>query len=257
MKTMVKISVLLNVALLAGLMFLWANPRKEVAALPPALSKPEPLAHAVVQSAPPVVRSKVESKPFHWSQLLSKNDDYRDFVANLRAAGCPEPTVEDIVRGDAERAFFAKRAELNVDGTASGPWSAQAQIQLVAYLLGQSPTQEVAADTAPTSPAAHRRRPSPVQTVSMPIVMQNVDLAALGLNNGQQQVIAEVRQNFLEQVGDTNQNPKDPVFLARWQQAQIEADTRLQATLGYQVYMRYQIAGYQMALENQERPVRN
>ena len=257
MKIMMKISMLLNVILLAGLMFLWVNARKELTALPPATSKAEPLAQAMVQSTPPVVRTEVESRPFRWSQLLSKNDDYRDFVAKLRIAGCPEPTVEDIVRGDAERAFYAKRAELNVDGTASGPWSAQAQIQLVAYLLGRSPTQEVAPDTAPTSPVAHRRRLSPVQTVSMPIVMQNVDLAALGLNHGQQQVIAEVRQNFLEQVGGTNQNPKDPAFLARWQQAQIDADTRLQATLGYPVYMRYQIAGYQMALENQERPVRN
>ena len=257
MKATMKISVLLNAFLLGGLIFVWTNLRKEGAALPPAGTKVEPLSHAVVQSAPPVVRTEVESKPFHWSQLLSKNDDYRDFVANLRAAGCPEPTVEDIVRGDAERAFYAKRAELNVDGTASGPWSASAQIQLVAYLLGRSPAKEMAANLAPPSPAVHRRRPSPVQTVSMPIVMQNIDLAALGLNNDQQQAIAEVRQNFLEQVGGTNPNPKDPAFLARWQQAQMEADTRLRATLGYQVYMEYQIAGYQMALENQERPVRN
>jgi hypothetical protein len=247
----------LNAILLAVLVFIWANPRRQGATLPSVGLKIKAPVSAVTISAAPMVRTEVEPKPFRWSQLLSTNNDYRVFVAKLRVAGCPEPTVADIVRGDAERAFYAKRAELNVDGTGSGPWSAQAQLQLVAYLLGQSPTQEVAADTAPTSPAAHRRRPLPVQMVSMPIVMQNIDLAALGLNNGQKQVIAEVRQNFLEQVGGTNQNPKDPAFLARWQQAQIEADTRLQATLGYQIYMRYQIAAYQMALEDQGRPARN
>jgi hypothetical protein len=257
MKTILKISILLNAVLLGGLIFIWTNPRKVGAALPSAMTKAEPQSLALVQSGLPVMRTEAEPEPFRWGQLLSKNDDYRDFVANLRAGGCPEPTVEDIVRGDAERAFYAKRAELNVDGTESGPWSAQAQIQLVAYLLGQSATQEVAADTAPLSPTARRRQPTPVQTVSMPIVMQNIDLAALGLTNDQKQMIAEVRRNFLEQVGGTNQNPNDPAFLARWQQAQIEADTRLQATLGYQVYMQCQIAGYQMALENQERPARN
>ena len=102
MKTALKISVLLNLGLLAGLMFFWANPRKEAPALPPAVTKVE--APAPVVSAPPVVRTVVESRPFRWDQLVSTND-YRVFVANLRKAGCPEPTVEDIVRGDTERAF--------------------------------------------------------------------------------------------------------------------------------------------------------
>ncbi|MGD0087952.1 MAG: hypothetical protein ABSC24_12590 [Verrucomicrobiota bacterium] len=257
MKTTLKISILLNVLLLGALIFLWANPRKEGVALPPDVTKAGPPTPVASISAAPIVRTEVEFRPFRWSQLLSKNDDYRAFVANLRAAGCPEPTVGDIVRGDAERAFYAKRAELNVDGTESGPWSAQAQIQLVANLLGQSAAKEMAADAAAPSPAARHRQPAPVQSVSMPIVMQKIDPAALGLNNDQQQLIAEVHQHFLEQVGGTNQNPKDPAFLARWQQAQIEADTRLQAMLGYPVYMKYQIAGYQMALENQERPARN
>jgi hypothetical protein len=257
MKTMMKISVLLNAVLHGGLMFLWVNPRREGAALSPAATKAQPQPLSLVQSGLPVVRTEAEPAPFRWGQLLSKNDDYRDFVTNLRAAGCPEPTVEDIVRGDAERAFYVKRAELNVGGTESGPWSAQAQIQLVAYLLGQSPAKVMAADTAPLSPTARRRQPTPVQTISMPIVMQNIDLAALGLNHDQKQVIGEVRQDFLEQVGGTNQNPKDPAFMARWQQAQVEADARLQASLGYQVYMQCQIAGYQMALENQGRPARN
>jgi len=283
MKTTLRISILLNVFLLGGLLFLWTHPPREAATWPPAGSNIEAPVAAVTSSAAPMVRTEVEFKPFHWSQLLSKNN-YRDFVANLRAAGCPEPTVGDIVRGDAERAFYVKRAELNVDGSDPGPWSARAQIQLVAYLLGQSPTatQEVAADTAPTSPAALRRRPPPVQVVSSPIAMQSIDpaaLAALNLSDDQKQLITDVERTLLmrntdpvalnpndgqkqmgadasqsspNQAGGTMQNPQDPASLARSQQeAQMEADATLEASLGSEAYLGYKLAEEQTALKNQ------
>lgn len=40
----------------------------------------------------------VEEIPFHWSQIEST--DYREYVANLRAIGCPEQMIRDIVAAD-------------------------------------------------------------------------------------------------------------------------------------------------------------
>ncbi len=248
MKTALKISVLLNLGLLAGLMFFWANPRKEAPALPPAVTKVE--APAPVVSAPPVVRTVVESRPFRWDQLVSTND-YRVFVANLRKAGCPEPTVEDIVRGDTERAFFFERGKLHIaDANEPGPWSAQAQMEMVAFLLGETLAQEVAADTPSSQPL--RNRPRPERPASMPLVLQNIDLAALGLDDDQMQMITNTRANFLDQIGGTNQNANDPAYLARWQQAQLQADADFRVDLGPTAFWKYQeLASGQKAAEQQ------
>ena len=47
---------------------------------------------------------------FDWRQVES--DDYQTYVKNLRAVGCPEQTVQDIVAADVRQAFAAKRAEV-------------------------------------------------------------------------------------------------------------------------------------------------
>jgi hypothetical protein len=45
---------------------------------------------------------------FHWSQVESPN--YERFVANLRAIGCPEKTIRDILIRDIEKAFALRMA---------------------------------------------------------------------------------------------------------------------------------------------------
>jgi len=267
-----KLSVILNLALAGALICVWMSARTPgTASAPPTMTPAEQTsAPTVSEPAPPAApQAVVKTKPFRWNQLLSAND-YRVFVANLRAAGCPEATVEDIVRGDAERAFFLKRGELHVDGAQPGPWSAQSQMQMVAYLLGQasSPTVEVADNTAPLS-AGHsstvevadntvsppaNRPPSENSVVSTPLILRQVDLKALGLNSGQIQAFNKVRQDFLSQVGGGNQDSKnpsdsanasgatdsaDPAYVAQVQQAEDTADNQLPAVLGdaYGTYM--------------------
>jgi len=193
-----------------------------------------------VAASPPFVAQPAEPKPFRWNQLVSPND-YRVFVANLRATGCPEPTVEDIVRGDAERAFFAKRSELHLDGSGTGAWSAQAQVQMVASLLGEKFVSS-GEEPAPAQSARSGHQPPEDGPVSMPLVLQNIDPAALGLNDEQMQVIANLRQNFLEQIGGTNQNPNDPAYLVRWQKAQPESDNMIKGLLGGTIFENYQLA---------------
>lgn len=45
--------------------------------------------------------------PFRWSEIES--DDYRQYIANLRAVGCPEPVIRDLIAADLTQ-FYAPRA---------------------------------------------------------------------------------------------------------------------------------------------------
>lgn len=261
-----KLSVILNLALAGALIFVWMNPRTPGAAsAPPAAAKAEQTsAPAVAEPAPPATPSTVvKTRPFRWDQLVSTNG-YRTFVANLRAAGCPEATVEDIVRGDAERAFSFKRSELHMARIQAGHWSAQSQMQMVAYLLGQasSPTVEVAANTvslpanrppssevadntaspyashSPTvevaansvSPYANRLPPAG-NPFSTSFNLRKVDSKALGQNDKQIQAFNNVRQDSLQQVGVENQgstkDTADPGYVAQAQEPEDTANSPL------------------------------
>lgn len=135
--------MLFNALLAGGLVFLILGRPKEadVSALVPQE------AVTPTQAAPaPVPRAASATQPetFRWSQLDSGND-YRLFIANLRASGCPENTIEDIVRGNVGRAFAWKRAQLKIDASASGPWSSSSELELADSLLGKPSTAETAA----------------------------------------------------------------------------------------------------------------
>jgi hypothetical protein len=69
-----------------------------------------PPAAAVAATNPP---------PFHWSVLESP--DYAIYAANLRAVGCPERTVRDILLPDIEKLYTERRAEL-ADGPEDRFW---------------------------------------------------------------------------------------------------------------------------------------
>jgi hypothetical protein len=47
-----------------------------------------------------------EPPPFLWSQIESA--DYRQYIANLRAVGCPEEVIRDIIAADVNQAFVPR-----------------------------------------------------------------------------------------------------------------------------------------------------
>jgi len=61
----------------------------------------------VRESAPQVVAMNA---PFHWSEVESA--DYRVYMQNLRAIGCPERTIRDIILADVDDLFTEKLREL-------------------------------------------------------------------------------------------------------------------------------------------------
>ncbi len=75
-----------------------------------------------------------------------------------------------------------------------------------------------------------------------PLVLQKVDLDALGLNDDQKQAIAQLQQQFIDAIGGPYQDPRDPAYLERWEKAQPESDNLFKALLGVGVYQNYQLA---------------
>jgi hypothetical protein len=254
MKTTLKISVLLNVALLGGLIYV-AVGRWKTASEPtsPTVADTKPTATEVVPVAQP--SSNVEPEPFRWSQLEST--DYRAYVKNLRGIGCPEPTIQAIVAADVHNHYNAKYQQLEQKLAAfnNAPLSTrlasyqeqqaletelqklpQEETSMVIGLQAQASQPNPAQVAARTGPVI-QSKPSPV----LPLVFQNVDLAALNLNSEQVQEISSLRQDFLDQIGGPNQNPNDPNYLQNWQLSQPEIDDILKGYLGINKYMQYQV----------------
>jgi hypothetical protein len=75
-----------------------------------ALGSPTVPAAAPPTNAPP---------PFHWSQIES--EDYRQYIANLRAVGCPEQTIRDLIAADVSQ-LFAARARAVVSDSPREYW---------------------------------------------------------------------------------------------------------------------------------------
>ena len=114
------LSLMLNV-LLAGIVV------KELNSLPAAGISP-PVWHAITQhtphttAAPPPPEPKVVeiAEPFNWQSVEAT--DYRMFIENLRALGCPDLTIFDIVSSEIDEMFNAKVKEL-VDGVTGNFWN--------------------------------------------------------------------------------------------------------------------------------------
>jgi hypothetical protein len=273
MKTALRISIWLNLGLLAGLFLILLGWRQQEAAAPvlSTVKPPVPTAAAPAPLAPSVKKPE----PFCWSQLLSPKD-YRVYLANLRAIGCPEATIEDIVRGDTDRAYSWERNQLGLDASGAGPWSRKAEMQLVASLLEEQPAQSAApaqnmenqteANGREVAQASMPSQSEKAGTPSFPLFLQNVNWSALGFDASQQATIAQVRVQFLGEVNSLNQNsssaatqnpnaanpgataatpdPNASVSLVQWQRALQDADNQLRDLLGGQGYMAYEQQQY-------------
>jgi hypothetical protein len=61
-----------------------------------------------------------QTNDFHWSQLESTN--YREYIANLRAIGCPENTIKDIILTDVMRLYAQRRGQFYHNGRPFNYW---------------------------------------------------------------------------------------------------------------------------------------
>ena len=258
MNMRLKISLLVNLLLLGALIFVGTEARPPVTAAKPAAppARPPEVSAAAAAPAPvpaPVVAPAVTPVPFRWSQLDSA--DYSAYVKNLRAIGCPEPTLRAIVTADVQAAFsvYAQKLNETLASRAGASWATR----LATVLSDQALRDELqrlpdeAAEKiddllgithpapAELAEAGGENSVSEPVTVTMPLAFREVDPATLNLNEEQAQALADLRQQFMEQIGTTN-HPDDPAYLQRWQQTQPQADNMLRAMLGNRVFDKLQ-----------------
>jgi hypothetical protein len=284
MKRALEISIGMNVVLLGGWFLLLAERGAERVVPVPARVATAP--SELAESGPAMPGPKMAPEPFRWRQIESRTN-YRVYIANLRAIGCPEPTLEDIVRGDADRAFAFERNQLNLDASGSGPWSQHREAQLVAMLLEEpsansSSAQNMTGQTMPGQATAQATgggnqmqqmntgAGNPAQdtgvTHTYPLFLQNVNWSALGFNADQQAAMAQVRQQFQNELAGLNQNadnastqnsgettpnataansdPAGSTPSAQFQTALQDADAQLRDLLGPQAYAAYEQQQY-------------
>ncbi len=255
MKTSLQISLVLNLALMGALIVIGVE-RLEMAAQTTSPAAQPMVAAGAAPTNPGVPQS--EPAPFRWDQLYSKH--YSDYVKNLRAIGCPEPTVRAIVAADVAAAYraLARQMEQKLAAAENGSWSNQlssaSYVQALKDALRKIPDEE-AAEIAGLSavnptPVTTAVATAPATSLTLPLVLQNVDLSALNLNSDQKQEIASIRQDFLQATGGANPSSIAPADQAGWQNAQTRADTILEGIIGYNAYAQYQLAAYQAMLQN-------
>ena len=111
MKT--KVLFILSLALNAGLlMVLLAGKSGEnngAATTHPSPAEERATSETATPAAVQVV-TETASQKFDWRVVESA--DYRKYIANLRAIGCPELTIRDIIIADVNKLFAARRNEL-------------------------------------------------------------------------------------------------------------------------------------------------
>lgn len=198
-------------------------------------------------------------KPFNWSQVESA--DYRTYISNLRSIGCPEQTIRDIVSADVDSNVFAARREVirkrhqslvakvtgrqpvgdvSLETEQRNLW--QEESTLVDNLLGFRPQAQplAASDTAPSSGDSRSVEEEP-RRPGMPLAFLSTDATLLGLSELQLAAVERLRRHFLSDLGGGNLDAGSAEYAARWHAAQPRLDDLLRASLGQEVYRKFQL----------------
>ena len=104
-------------------------------------------------------------------------------------------------------------------------------------------TSQAAVEAMPSGAA----RQAPSAAISLPLVFHEIDPSVVNLNAQQTQVVNDLRQQFIQDVGGPNQDPNDPAYSQRWLASQPQADLDLCGMLGINAFQSYQIAAWAKA----------
>ena len=242
MKRVLLLSLAGNLCL-AGAVFHLMHPR------PPAAPANAPA------PAPPLIVTN--SVPFHWRQVESSS--YPEYIANLRAIGCPEPTIHDVISADLKSLYETRRAALRAK--AASPADAT---RLAETLLREEETVKQRLLAAPASaappadPLAERRRPSgapaPRPSAGAPsgeeLLTQFHDRETSTAQLGQlyhalkpSELELQLIQGFSQELAAEFATPPaatpDPAWEKRRRTALQNADDLLRSLIGYQRYNEY------------------
>lgn len=141
-------SILLNVGLLAG--FAWHISRapaptdaKSAPAAAPATAPAGPAKRGSATAPEPApMPASARAEAFNWRNVES--EDYKKYIANLRAIGCPEETIKDIIIADVNKLYTPKIEALKRPATEYKYWEPQQNFGSVTDRDKQRQMREIA-----------------------------------------------------------------------------------------------------------------
>jgi len=233
-----------------------------------------PVVTAVQPKAAPPSQPAAKAKPFQWSQLEAP--DFATYVKNLRAIGCPELTIHDIVAGELKEIYAQKGQEIS---TATNGRLREAEMMKLQYehdqllthltappvspiqasaLAASSDTQSGGSSTATTVPtnAASISPQNPVADI--PAAFSYGTTGATVAQEGNQDVLTaatpdqslspaattalkQMQSDFVEALGDSIHNPESPNYRRSWNMARRDSDERFSSMFGGDAFIRTQI----------------
>lgn len=127
-RNLLLVSILLNVGLAAG--FAWhlnrapaATEAKPAPATAPAAPTGPSKRGSAAATEPAPMSAPARTEAFNWRNVES--EDYKKYIANLRAIGCPEETIKDIIIADVNKLYAPKLMALNRPATEYKYWEPQ------------------------------------------------------------------------------------------------------------------------------------
>lgn len=256
-------SLTLNVLLLGGLVMTGVG-RRATTQVTAAL-KSAPMKQAVDAKAPAAAPHPTKAASFRWQELDAQ--DFPTFVKNLRAIGCPEPTLRDIIEGELREIYAPKLQEV-----AAGSRGQQRELEtlkisnerdrLLATLMAPAGSSALAAaisGAAEVGSALHTTAPDPNVATSQPAARipaafayavktgavltvgqgaPNTKAASPELGPTETTMLQQMQGDFAKALGDAAEGPESPVYRQRWNAELDRSNERFRALFGVSAYLR-------------------
>ena len=139
-KTLLRTLLVMNVLLLGTAAFRWQQVQRKPGSPPPVLVHVTNLSLAAVEIPVAASPAMLPAAPtaatntFDWRRVESP--DYRQYIANLRAGGCPEKTIRDIIIADVNDMFCQRARSLSGTTNRFEYWKP-------GHWMGESATEDV------------------------------------------------------------------------------------------------------------------
>jgi len=227
-KPLLTSSLLLNLSLGILLLFALQSANKPAAPSAPFIQSSQKELHPADNS------QSSSDHVWHWKDLDS--EEFPTFIANLRSFGCPEQTIRDIVTAEINRDYDQKLADLNSTQLASGQYALakskldEERLKVLDELFPSAGNHHAKLSNQGSTAQAGTESSPPEQPVATPLVLLQPD-PSLHFDEAQMNAWKALQRNFMAKIGST-QNPYDPEYRKRWEEAQKDLDQAFQSKFG-------------------------
>lgn len=227
LKTILAVSLLANIGL-------------AVVAFRPTTSAPT--AEAVTTPAKPVetkpkvvkqVVTNVVTKKMTWETVEST--DYKEYIANLRAIGCPDETIRDIIIADVNKLYDRKKKEIKGEPKKFEYWKGGNPF---AVMIDSELTKKLKALDDEKNGVLRALGIEPDAKAQMAQMMNPFETMMDFLPEDKKVQVIKVMTDMQTKMADAGKDGNDPEAMGK---AMKDMETKLKAILTPQEYLDYQL----------------